>query len=150
MRRLVIVIAGTLLSAPAFAQAPVLNMYQSGAAGSASVPVSPTSGLPVIVTGTTPGARTIVPLDVATVTTGGTAVTALTAGHRTAGGWISNPVTATVNLGINEIGTAAGTTSAGNTTFITPGQTYSLLPSAGAVSVISSDAAHAFSGMGWQ
>ena len=38
---------------------------------------------------------TIVPLDVATVTTGGTAVTALTANHRTAGGAISNPTTAT-------------------------------------------------------
>lgn len=97
-----------------------------------------------------PGQLTLVPLDVATVTTGGTAVTALLAGNRTAGGWISNPITATVNLGINEIGTAAGTTSAGNTTFITPGQTYTLAPSGNAVSVISSDSAHPFSGYGWQ
>lgn len=97
-----------------------------------------------------PGEVTLVALDVATVTTGGTAVTALTAGHRTAGGWILNPVTATINLGINEIGTAAGTTSAGSTTFIVPGQTYTLAPSTNAVSVISSDSSHPFSGYGWQ
>jgi hypothetical protein len=94
--------------------------------------------------------RTLVPLDVATVTTGGTAVTALTAGHRTGGGWIMNPTTATQPLGINEIGTATGTTSAGNTTFIAPGQTYQLSPSANAVSVIATDSAHAFSGYGYQ
>jgi len=97
-----------------------------------------------------PASYTLIPLSVATVTTGGTAVTALSAGQRTAGGWILNPIGATVNLGINEIGTASGTTSAGSTTFITPGQTYSLAPSANAVSVISADSAHAFSGMGWQ
>lgn len=99
-------------------------------------------------TSTTVGARTLVTLDVATVTTGGTAVTALTAGHRTAGGWLQNPPTATINLCINEIGTASGTTSAANTTCITPGQTYQLTPAAGAVSVITSDSAHPFSGLG--
>lgn len=97
-----------------------------------------------------PAPLTLVPLAVSTVTTGGTAVTALSAGQRTAGGWIQNPIGATQNLGINEIGTASGTTSSGNTTFITPGQTYMLAPSANAVSVISSDSSHAFSGMGWQ
>ncbi len=109
--------------------------------------VDVTNPMPVL---TKPAPYTLVPLDVATVTTGGTAVTALLAGNRLAGGWISNPVTATANLGINEIGTAAGTTSAGNTTFIVPGQTYTLTPSGNAVSVISSDSTHAFSGMGWQ
>ena len=99
---------------------------------------------------TKPGEITLVPLDVAIVTTGGTAVTALISGHRTAGGWISNPVTATQNLGINEIGTASGTTSSGNTTFIVPGQTYTLSASTNAVSVISSDSSHAFSGYGFQ
>lgn len=93
---------------------------------------------------------TIVALDVATVTTGGTAVTAIIAGHRSAGGWIYNPITATANLGINEIGTATGTTSAGSTTFIVPGQSYPLAASGNAVSVISSDSSHAFSGQGWQ
>ena len=97
-----------------------------------------------------PGARTMVPLDVATVTTGGTAVTALSAGHRTAGGWLYNPATATINLCINEIGTATGTTSAGSTTCIPPGTPYTLAASTGAVSVISSDSSHAFSGEGLQ
>jgi hypothetical protein len=94
--------------------------------------------------------RTLVALDVSIVTTGGTAVTALTAGHRTAGGWIKNPETATFNLGINEIGTATGTSSSGSTTFITPGETYVLAASGNAVSVISADSSHAFSGMGFQ
>lgn len=94
--------------------------------------------------------RAILALDVSSVTTGGTAVTALAAGHRTAGGWIMNPTTATTNLGINEIGTASGTTSAGSTTFIAPGQSYSLVPSPNAVSVIASDSSHAFSGYGFQ
>lgn len=97
-----------------------------------------------------PGSRTLVALDIATVTTGGTAVTALNSGHRTAGGWIQNPPSATINLCINEIGTASGTTSAGSTTCIQPGQTYALVPAAGAVSVISSDSSHPFSGEGLQ
>lgn len=93
---------------------------------------------------------TIVTLDVKTVTTGGTAVTALTTGHKTAGGWIQNPPSATINLCINEIGAATGTTSSGDTTCIIPGATYNLVPSAGAVSVISSDSSHPFSGYGFQ
>lgn len=95
-------------------------------------------------------AYTLFPLDVATVTTGGTAVTALNAGHRVSGGWLYNPTTATVNLCINEIGTASGTTSAGSTTCIPPGQAYVLSASGNAVSVISSDSAHPFSGLGLQ
>lgn len=99
---------------------------------------------------TNPGARTPVTLDVKTVTTGGTAVTALTSGHKSAGGWIQNPSNATINLCINEISTASGTTSSGDTTCIIPGQTYNLVPSSGAVSVISSDNTHPFSGYGFQ
>ena len=98
---------------------------------------------------TVAGPLTLVPLDVATVTTGGTAVVALAAAHRNKGGWLHNPAVATVNLCINEIGTATGTTSAGNTTCIVPGQTYRLAASPNAVSVVASDAAHAFSGYGW-
>ena len=116
------------------------------------------SGLPTGVGGavagatvtTNPGSRTLVALDISTVTTGGTAVTALNSGHRTAGGWLQNPPNATINLCINEIGTASGTTSAGSTTCIQPGQSYTLAPAAGAVSVISSDSSHPFSGEGWQ
>lgn len=99
---------------------------------------------------TSPGARTLVTLDVKTVTTGGTAVTALTSGHKSAGGWIQNPPSATINLCINEIGTATGTTTSGDTTCIIPGQTYNLVPSSGTVSVISSDSSHPFGGYGFQ
>lgn len=99
---------------------------------------------------TSPNARTITTLDIKTVTTGGTAVAALSSGHKTAGGWIQNPSNATINLCINEIGTATGTTSSGDTTCIIPGQTYNLIPSSGAVSVISSDSSHPFSGYGLQ
>ena len=95
-----------------------------------------------------PAPRTLVTLDVKTVTTGGTAVTALSAGHRTAGGLLCNPQGATVNLGINEIGTASGTTSSGDTTFIVPGQCYIVSPASTAVSVITSDSSHPFSGYG--
>lgn len=149
----------------------------SGSSGNSCVPVTTSAPLPVLlsgsgsdqpisidqttpgttngivtntgsVTNTSPAARTIVPLDVATVTTGGTAVTALTAGHRTAGGFLLNPIGATINLCINEQGTASGTTSSGALTCILPGQTYNLTPSAGAVSVITSDSTHPFSGQG--
>ena len=99
---------------------------------------------------TTPGTRTLVPLDVATVTTGGTAVTALTAGHRSAGGFLYNPSTATINLCISEVATASGTTSAGSLICIPPDRTYQLTPSANTVSVVSSDSAHAFAGFGYQ
>lgn len=88
-------------------------------------------------------------LDVSSVTTGGTPVVALQPGHRPHGGWIHNPSVATVNLCINEKGTASGTTSAGDTTCIVPGQTYILAASNNAVSVVSSDSAHAFSGYGF-
>jgi hypothetical protein len=96
------------------------------------------------------GSYTIVPLDIATVTTGGVAVTALAAGHRTAGGWLLNPIGATVNLCINEVAVASGTTSAGSLTCIEPGRTYALAASPNAVSVVSSDSSHPFSGQGWQ
>jgi hypothetical protein len=94
--------------------------------------------------------RVLIPLDTSLVAVGGSAVTALAAGHRSQGGWLQNPVGATVNLCINEIATASGTTSAGNLTCIVPGQTYVLAPSSNAVSVVSSDSPHPFSGYGWQ
>lgn len=97
---------------------------------------------------TSPGVRTIIPLDVSTVTTGGTAVTALTANHKTAGGFLTNPKAATIDMCINEQGAASGTVSAGALTCIVPGQVYILTPSAGAVSVVTSDSAHPFSGQG--
>ena len=96
------------------------------------------------------GPLTIVALDAATVTTGGTAVSASVAGHHNKGGWILNPSTATINLCINEQGTASGTTSAGALTCIAPGQVFNITPNAtSVVSVISSDSSHAFSGQGY-
>lgn len=97
---------------------------------------------------TVPGTLNIVPLDISTVTTGGTAVTALAAGNRAAGGWLFNPVEATINLCINERGTASGTASQGDLTCIAPGTKYGVTPGAGPVSVVTSDSAHPFSGYG--
>jgi hypothetical protein len=97
----------------------------------------------------TPGMLTIVPLDVATVTTGGTAVTALNAGHRNKGGFLTNPSGATVALCINEQTTASGTTTAGGLICIPPGWTYQLQPSALGVSVVTSDSSHPFGGEGF-
>lgn len=137
------------LPAAAFAQCNVAgsgNSQRYDTLGGACVAIS--AATTVITVG--PSQRTLVALDVTTVTTGGTAVTALTAGHRTAGGFIQNPPSATVNLCLNELGTASGTTSAGSTTCILPGQSYSLAAAAGAVSVISSDSAHPFAGYGMQ
>jgi DNA-binding beta-propeller fold protein YncE len=54
----------------------------------------------------------IVPLDVATVATGGTAVTALTAGHATAGGWIMTANAAGICVDqVTTAGTVSGTPS---------------------------------------
>lgn len=92
----------------------------------------------------------LVPLDINSVTTGGTAVQALNQNHRSAGGWLFNPTTATINLCINEVATASGTTSSGSLTCIAPGSSYVLTPNAGPVSVITSDSSHPFSGFGLQ
>ena len=107
---------------------------------------SPSGG--VLSTSDNPGPRTIVPLDISTVTTGNTAVTALNTGHKTAGGFLVNPQGATINLCINEQTTASGTTTAAGLVCISPGQTYILTPSAGSVSVITSDSSHPFGGEG--
>ena len=157
---------GTItVSSTAAATSSLSTMAQSLPAGSnvighvvadtgSTTAVTSLPGSPMQQTGGTvtvnPGQRTLVPLDIASVTTGGSAVTALAAGHATAGGFIYNPVVATVALCINQIGVASGVSSAGNTTCIQPGQPYNIVPSANAVSVISSDSTHAFSGMGLQ
>ena len=97
---------------------------------------------------TVPGPVTLVPLDVATVTTGATAVIALQPGNKTGGGWIKNPEGSAQPLCINELGTASGTVSSGSTVCIAAGATYTLTPSIGSVSVVSSDSAHPFAGLG--
>lgn len=101
-------------------------------------------------TPTLPTPLNLVPLNVATVTTGGTAAVAVLAGNKTAGGWIQNPTGAAAALCIDEIDTAVGTTSSGNTTCISAGTIYTMTPSIGSVTVISSDSAHAFSGMSFK
>lgn len=93
------------------------------------------------------GPQTINPLDISTVTTGGTAVTALGPGEHSAGGFIQNPPTATIALCINEAGVAV-VAGSGSTTCISPGNVYQLAPSNGPVSVVSSDSAHPYSGYG--
>lgn len=108
------------------------------------------TGTQRITANTNPDLRTLVTLDVKTVTTGGTAVNAISATHRTAGGWLQNPKGATIDLCINEVGTATGTTSSGDTTCIIPGASYNVTPGSGAVSVITSDSSHPFSGYGIQ
>lgn len=132
----------TLLTAITSAGTTTINMV-----GGAGLPTGTGGG-----GGGTSGVttRTLVTLDVKTVTTGGTAVIALTAGHRTAGGFLFNPAAAAAALCINEIGTASGTTSSGDTTCIAAGQSYVLAPSTAAASVISSDSSHPFSGYGLQ
>ena len=129
-------------SAPGMAGTPSTNVISiQGISGGTSVPVTAVISQ---------GPLTIVALDAATVTTGGTAASASVAGHHNKGGWILNPSTATINLCINEQGTASGTTSAGALTCIVPGQAFNITPNAtSVVSVISSDSSHAFSGQGY-
>lgn len=97
---------------------------------------------------TVPGPLIVVPLDIATVTTGGTAVTAINAGNRVAGGYLQNPKGATIDLCINELVAASGTTSAGSLICIPPAGSYSVNPGIGSVSVITSDSSHPFAGYG--
>jgi hypothetical protein len=155
----VLALALCFASGAASAQSSVGVYCQSGTTSTGAIiwsPASSSNPCPVTVTGSpsspvpvVPGTLTLVPLDISTVTTGGTAVTALNAAHRAKGGWLQNPPSATINLCINEQGTASGTTSSGNTTCIVPGQAYALAANGGAVSVVSSDSSHPFSGMGF-
>lgn len=138
------------LAAPAWAQAPV-EVFCDNASGK-PLPASPSNPCPVTGTITvTPGTYTPVALNVSTVTTGGTAVSALLPAQHGKGGWIYNPSTATINLCINEQATASGTTSAGALTCLSPGQTpYQVAPNTtSTVSVVSSDSSHPFSGQGY-
>jgi hypothetical protein len=100
---------------------------------------------------TVPGPVVIVPLDVASVTTGGVAVTALNAGNRIAGGWLMNPTGAAQLLCINEAGAvASGTISAGSLICLAAGASFNLAPSPLPVSVVTSDSAHPFAGEGYK
>lgn len=147
MKRALLALALTFIGHSAWAaEADLFCLTGTSSTGAPIfVPASTTTPCPFVGT-VTIGGDTIVTLDVKTVTTGGTAVTALVAGNKTHGGWISNP--GAVPLCINEIGVASGTTSSGDTTCIEQGRTYYLAHSTGAVSVVSSDNTHPFSGYG--
>jgi len=97
----------------------------------------------------TPGQLAVADPDISTVTTGGTAVFAFSAGHVAKGGWIKNPTAAAGPLYIRLTGTA-GVTETGGTAYISPGQTFSIPPMAGAVSVNAADSGHIFCGAGYQ
>jgi len=87
-------------------------------------------------------------LDVATVTTGGTAVTALAAGNAAKGGFIK-AVSAILCIR-DSTGTAGTVDGVAGTTCIAVGQTYMLPPQVGAISVNSSTAGAIIGGRGYK
>jgi hypothetical protein len=95
------------------------------------------------------GPFTIVPLDTATVTTGGVAVTALATGHALAGGFLitSNAAGICVDQATTA-GTVTGTPS--TTSCVAQGQVFSLVPNSHAVSVNSTASNVSLAGEGWQ
>jgi hypothetical protein len=86
-------------------------------------------------------------LDVATVTTGGTAVTAVAALHAVRGGFIYT--TNSAGICVNILGVAT-TTDGGNTACVAQGVRYSIPPTYGAVSVNSTGSGVALTGYGFQ
>jgi hypothetical protein len=113
---------------------PTQNVWITGNPNAPAVPSSP-------------GPRTIIPLDVSSVTTGGTAVTALTAGHATAGGFISTNNAAGLCVDQHTTaGTATGTPS--TTVCVAVNVPFYLVPTAAAVSVNSSGSGVALGGEG--
>jgi hypothetical protein len=92
-----------------------------------------------------PAPLTGVPLDVTQITTAGTAVNVLAAGHCTAGGYVIPSAAAF----LNQIG-AAGTVAVGNTIPVNAGQVCVLFPNPAAVSMnIASGASVAVAGYGF-
>lgn len=155
MFRLIYALALTMvLAAPALAQPNGQTYLLLGPPATPPTIASPGNPFPVTgtVTGTVttkPGPYTIVPLDVATVTTGSTAVTALTAGHATAGGFIMTANAAGICVDQHTTaGTATGTPS--TTTCVPQNLVFSLVPSVSAVSVNSTASSVALGGEGLQ
>ncbi len=92
-------------------------------------------------------AANVVALEVAVVTTGGVAVTVLSPGRATKGGWLMTNNAA--GMCANMRG-AATTTNSGDTACVVAGQTYHIPETGGAVSVNSTGAAVAIAGNGLQ
>lgn len=88
---------------------------------------------------------TPIALDNTSVTTAGTPVNALNAGHATAGGFIHT--TNAAGMYVAQIG-SAGTVDGGSTVFVPANTTYTVIPSAAAVSVNSTASATAIAGYG--
>jgi len=87
--------------------------------------------------------------DIATVTTGGTAVNAFAAGHVVKGGLLTNPSGASQPLCVRLTG-AAGTATSAGTICVAAGASYTIPPMSGAVSVNATDSSHVFGGVGYQ
>lgn len=95
-----------------------------------------------------PGPRIIVPLDAVQVIIGGTPITAIAPGHRTAGGVLQSNDPA--GLFINEVGGAAGLLVSGGTVWVPAGTLYRVTPANTGVSVNSPNAGAIISGWGLQ
>lgn len=102
----------------------------------------PVSSIPAVSTPAAP--------DISTVTTGGTAVNAFSAGHCTRGCYLINPKAATIDLCVNGVAVASGTVTVGSLICVLPGQSLFLPARSNAISVVSSDSAHPFGGEGYQ
>jgi hypothetical protein len=94
-----------------------------------------------------PAPRTQVPLDENEILNSGTAVTAISAGHRTAGGILQTGNAA--GMYVNEI-TTAGTVVANGTVFVPENTIYQVTPGTGPVSVNATASAVIISGFGLQ
>lgn len=91
--------------------------------------------------------RYIIPLDISTVTTGGTAVPALSPGHAKCGGWLMTANAAGICVDqIQTAGTATGTPS--TTGCVAANVPYYLVPSSNGVSVNSGSSSVSFGGQG--
>lgn len=98
----------------------------------------------------TPAESTPAAPDISTVTTGGTAVNAFSAGHCAKGCFVVNPINATIALCGNGVTTASGTSSNAATICAAPGQQLNFTARSTAISVVSSDSSHPFGGEGYQ
>ena len=100
------------------------------------------AGVPVV-----PGSLTVVALDIASVTTGGVAVNALSATHAARGGYVITAHAA--GICVNVLG-SAGTATTGSTTCVPSNTPYRIPPTATAVSVNSSASSVLIAGYGYE
>jgi hypothetical protein len=134
------------------------NIAAVTVSGTASLTIQSGTGVPVLVYGqvsilggitVTPRQPILVPLDIATVTTANTAVTALNAGHASAGGWLVT--SAASGICVDQV-TTAGTVTGTPSTTACVGQNvpYYIIATPNAVSVNSTVGLTKFAGVGEQ